>query len=97
MARKLAACSMLPLLAAPGENVRKAQRLQCPKQRVSANPGAGLGGAGQAAEEARLLTRLAQGVRLRSQEGLRVSDRLRAPLPSSLCTGQSYATRTARS
>ena len=84
---------MLPLLAAPGENVGKAQRLQCSKQRVSANPGAGLGRAGQAAEEASLLTRLARGVGLRSQEGLRVSDRLRAPWPSSLCTGRSCDSR----
>jgi len=88
---------MLRLLAAPGENVGEAQGLQRSKQRVSANPGAGLGGAGQAAEEAGLLTRLAQGVGLRSQAGLRVNGRLRAPLPSSLCTGRSYATRTARS
>ena len=84
---------MLRLLAAPGENVGEAQRLQCPKQRVSANPGTGLGGAGQAAEEAGLLTRLAEGIGLRSQEDLRVSGRLRAPSPSSLCTGRSCDSR----
>jgi len=72
---------MLPLFAAPGENVGEAQRVQRSKQRVSANPGAGLGGAGQAAEEASLLTRLAQGVGLRSQAAPRVNGRTACRLP----------------